>query len=197
MPDPVWVFSDSDLCALLLTVADSWIGTPWRPYSKAKGPAGGIDCVGLVEEIMLEVGAAPEFTFPRTSADYDYGSPVQDPGDASGTDDIGLEGKVLDYIRGNAKFETGDDVPASVTLGAMCVELELPDLSGDAEVPADLFMPGDIIIMRKGGLFHIGIVLDTDRHFLSCLPRLRTKRTTLQQSIFKDHIVAAFRLQVV
>lgn len=187
------LFNDPTLCANLLTVADSWVGTPWYPYSRAKGAAGGIDCVGLVEEIMLEVGAAPEFSFPRTSADYDYGSPVAEPGDASGTEDIGLEGKVLDYLRGNAKFEDGDTVPASAALAAMCVEIDLPDLSGD--IPDDLFMPGDIVIMRHGGLFHLGVVLDDELHFISCLPRLRTRKSTLQDSTFKKHIVNLFRLQ--
>jgi hypothetical protein len=166
---PRWFFEDSAHCAALLAEAESWIGTPFMPFSKAKGKFGGIDCVGLAEEIMRNVGASPEFHFPRTSADYQ--------GHAFGD-------RILEYFRG-----TGPD-PQSALVAARVVEL----LVIDGE-PVDDPMPGDLLVLRHGELFHLPIVIDSERHFVNALPRLGVVRGTLQDSTFKSHFIAMFRVR--
>ncbi len=51
----------------LVTEAQSWLGTPFRPHAGVKGV--GADCVGLVHGILHNIGAIGEVTFPDYTMD--------------------------------------------------------------------------------------------------------------------------------
>jgi hypothetical protein len=173
-----WFFDDPKNVAKLQRVAAKWIGetwtTPFRQYSRAPGPAGGVDCIALDEGIMHGVGAAPKFKLPRTSADYQ--------GHAHGD-------KVLRWLRGK------DRDPQSKKLAAIFAEIKLPrrlDLS-EAHLPPGFLMPGDLLVMIRFQLFHMPIVIDTEHHFISAIPRLGVVRGTVQDSSYREHLKAVFR----
>ena len=44
-------------------IADSWLGTPFRPHAKVKGA--GVDCVNLAIAIYREAGLPLEVTLPQ------------------------------------------------------------------------------------------------------------------------------------
>lgn len=152
---------------------DSW-GTPFREYSKAPGPTGGIDCIGLGEELMHAAGAVPRFNIPRTSADYQ--------GHAFGD-------KVLKWLRGK------DSDPQSKKIASIFAEIKLPrriDLASE-HLPAGFLMPGDLLVMKRFELFHMPIVIDAEHHFISAIPRLGVVRGTIQDSSYREHLIAIFR----
>jgi cell wall-associated NlpC family hydrolase len=174
-------FSDPHRAAHLGVEAHSWDKTPFREWSKAKGPGGGIDCVGLCEEIMLAVGAAPAFTFPRAEGDYQSHT---------------IEEKILGYLRGHDKEGNPIDDPQSAILTARFAEVEVPEFEGNP--PPDFFMPGDLVLLRQGnpegtgGLFHMPIMV-YGRRFINCLPRIGVTWGTMQDSTFNRHFIAMFR----
>jgi len=173
----------------------SWIGTPFGHYyqdrieagkaqlkaqgvdiSKLDVKGGGIDCIGLVQEIYARIGATKPWNFPREPADYQshlFGD------------------KVLNWMRGRA------DDPQSKLLSELFVELEVPESVRDAnaETPRDFFKAGDILVLRHGELFHMPVIYDDDLHFVNALPRLGVVEGTIQDSSFSVHLVAAFRLK--
>jgi cell wall-associated NlpC family hydrolase len=172
----------------------SWIGTPFREYYQeeleagraqlgdraasldVKGPGGGIDCVGLVQEIFARSGATDKWVFPRTSA-------------------------TISRIRPAKRFSIG--CAAKLTIHAVndsvrsCVELEIPDGVTDpkADTPRDFFKPGDILVMRHGALFHMPVIIDNDLHFVNAIPRMGVIEGTIQDSSYSSHLVAVFRLK--
>lgn len=172
----------------------SWLGTPFREYYQqeleagraqlgdraasldVKGPAGGIDCVGLVQEIFARSGATDKWLFPRTHADYQSHQTGE---------------KILDWLRGRA------DDPQSKLLGQMFVELAIPDAVTDphAVTPRDFFKTGDILVMRHGALFHMPVIFDSDLHFVNAIPRLGVIEGTIQDSSYSVHLVAVFRMK--
>ncbi|MBA2585693.1 MAG: hypothetical protein H0U99_04340 [Chthoniobacterales bacterium] len=158
-----YFFTDSKRAARLQREAESWIGTPFREFSKAKGAAGGVDCVGLCEEILRVAGAVDRFTFPRTSADYQ--------GHAFGD-------RLLQWMRGEI------DDPQSKVLKKRFVEFGPKDHT---------YMPGDLLVLRHFELFHLPIIIDERRHFVNALPRLGVVRGTIQDSSYNAHLVAIFR----
>lgn len=175
-------FDDPANAALLKEEALSWLGTPFRQCyhdtsrSDVKGIGGGIDCVGLVQELMRRSGAVDGFLFKREPSDY---QPHQ-----SGE-------KILDFLRGKA------DDPQSVRLGAIFEELSIPDqvIDPDAETPRDFFKPGDVCVLKHGSLFHLPVIIDNDLHFVNALPRLGVIEGTIQDSTYSSHLVAVFRLR--
>jgi cell wall-associated NlpC family hydrolase len=56
--------------ALVAKIADSWIGTPYRPNHCLKGRAGGVDCARLIAAVYKEAGV------------FDAGVPPVYPADA-------------------------------------------------------------------------------------------------------------------
>jgi cell wall-associated NlpC family hydrolase len=162
----------------------SWIGTPFREYYQQdteepidlKGMGGGIDCIGLVQEIMLRCQATDKFIFARESSDYQSHS----TGD-----------KILDWLRGKA------DDPQSKKLAVMFAELEIPDAVKDpkAVTPRDFFKPGDILVMKRGSLFHMPIIYDDDLNFVNAIPRRGVVEGTIQDSTYSRHLVGVFRLK--
>jgi len=176
-------FDDPERAKALEAEARSWLGTPFRECYRRdlaafdlKGKGGGIDCVGLVQEVMRRVGAAGEFTFARQPSDYQSHQ---------------LGDKVLDWLRGKI------DNPESRRLGAMFEELAIPDQvrDPDAPTPRDFFKPGDILVLRHGSLFHLPVVVDRELHFVSALPRVGVTEGTIQDSTYSGHLVAAFRMR--
>jgi hypothetical protein len=189
MSEPSY-FDDPEKAAALNKEARSWIDTPFMEYYQQrveefraqhpeitvdpKGRSGGIDCVGLVQEMFLRIGAFDKFVFERESADYQSHR---------------LGDKVLDWIRGKI------DDPQSKRLSEILVELEIPDAvkDPDAVTPRDFFKPGDICVMQRGSLFHIPVIIDDDLHFVNALPRIGVVEGTIQDSSFNQHLVAVFR----
>jgi hypothetical protein len=168
----------------------SWLGTPFRQcfyfpapeedpalQAQLKGPGGGIDCIGLVQEIMQRVGAAEGFSFARATSDYQSANATSE--------------KVLDWLRGKA------DDPQSKRLKEILVELKIPDAAKDpvADSPRDFFKPGDILVLRHFSLFHIPIIIDRDLNFVNAVPRAGVIEGTIQDSTYRRHLVAAFRLK--
>jgi len=192
---PPSYFDDPAHAEKLQAEALSWIGTPFREYyqdlvesgraelaalgvdtSKMDVKGGGIDCIGLDQEIFFRIGATRKWNFPRTPADYQS----HQTGD-----------KILDWLRGKA------DNPQSKLLCALFVELEIPEAVTDPrmECPRNFFKPGDLLAMRHGGLFHMPIIYDHDLHFVNAIPRRGVVRGTIQDSTYANHLVAVFRLK--
>jgi cell wall-associated NlpC family hydrolase len=141
-----------------------------------KGGGGGIDCIGLVQEIFYRIGAADKFMFARVPADYQ----MHQTGD-----------KILDWMRGKV------DDPQSKKLAAILTELEIPQAAKDphAETPRDFFKPGDILVLRHASLFHMPVIIDDCLTFVNAIPRLGVIEGTIQDSTFSIHLVAVFRLK--
>jgi len=174
-------FNTAEKRAALYREARSWLGTPFREVyhdfsTDVKGANGGIDCVGLVQEIMRRSAGVDKFLFKREPADYQ----VHQTGD-----------KILSWMRGEA------DDPQSVRLGAILEELKIPDqvTDPDAPTPRDFFKPGDICVLRHGSLFHLPVIIDDDLHFVNALPRMGVIEGTIQDSTYSSHLVAVFRLK--
>jgi len=182
-------YFDHPLAAMKLREeALSWLGTPFSEYDQetieearklqpqleVKG--GGIDCIGLVQEIFSRIGATDKFIFKRTSADYQS----HQTGD-----------KILDWLRGKV------DDPQSKTLAQILVELSIPEevIDSKAVTPRDFFKPGDILVMQHGSLFHMPVIYDNDLHFVNAIPRLGVVEGTIQDSTYSKHLVAVFRLK--
>src|SRR5215472_1431183 len=189
MSEPSY-FDDPAAARALYLEAMSWVGTPFAQYYQMdppegvempkpdlKGMGGGIDCIGLVQEIMHRIGASEEFVFKREPADYQAAN-------ATGE-------KILDWLRGKI------DNPQSRRLKEILVELEIPEVAKDpyAETPRDFFKPGDILVLRHFSLFHMPVIIDADLHFVNAIPRVGVIEGTIQDSTFSRHLVAAFRLK--
>jgi cell wall-associated NlpC family hydrolase len=206
-------FDDPVAAQKLYNEATSWIGTPFREYYEqhmeagraelrklgilsdsadsasslssldVKGPGGGIDCIGLDQEIFYRIGATEKWNFQRTPADYQSHQ---------------LGEKVLDWLRGKGRSGGSPDIdPQSKRLAELLVELEIPDAvtDSDADTPRDFFKPGDILVMKHGSLFHMPVIIDDDLHFVNALPRLGVIEGTIQDSSYSSHLVAVFRLK--
>jgi cell wall-associated NlpC family hydrolase len=185
-------FDDPEKAELLYHEASSWIGTPFAEYYPdqiekrqkehpemlfiIKGFGGGIDCIGLVEQVFARIGATDKFFFKREPADYQSHQ---------------LGDKVLDWMRGKV------DDPQSKQLAEILQELEIPPavIDPEAKTPRDFFKPGDICVMQHGGLFHLPLIYDDDLHFVNALPRIGVIQGTIQDSSYGKHLVAVFRLK--
>jgi cell wall-associated NlpC family hydrolase len=188
----------------------SWLGTPFREYYQqnveagraqlvaagidadsldVKGPGGGIDCVGLVQEIFARSGATDKWIFPRNPADYQSHQTGE---------------KILDWLRGKGTSGSVGEAdsfpppidPRSALLGKILVELEIPDAVTDphAVTPRDFFKVGDICVMKHGSLFHMPVIIDNDLNFVNAIPRMGVIEGTIQDSSYSIHLVAVFRL---
>ncbi len=160
----------------LFDEAMSWVGTPFRPFSIAKGETGGVYCVGLVSQIMTNIGATDKWEWNHEDADYESTQAGE---------------KVLDWLRGK-----GDD-PQSKKLAEILVELKIPEVCSDpeAETPRDFFKPGDILVLKHYSLFHLPVIIDDDLHFVNAIPRAGVIEGTIQDGSYSQHLVAAFRLK--
>jgi cell wall-associated NlpC family hydrolase len=183
-------FDDARAARKLRQEALSWIGTPFREYyqeeleaHRAQYPGqkldlkgGGIDCIGLTQEIFSRIGATDKFVFARDAADYQSHQTGE---------------KILDWLRGKV------DDPQSKRLSEILTELEIPPDVKDPlrDTPRDFFKPGDILVMQHGSLFHMPVIYDDQLHFVNALPRMGVIEGTIQDSTFSKHLVAVFRLK--
>src|SRR5207237_366875 len=103
-----------------------------------------------------------------------------------------LGDKVLTWLRG----QENDD--QSHLLGLIFDEITIPAHGpNDPPIPASFFLTGDLLIMKNGGLFHMPVVVDNERHFVNALPRLGVVEGTVQDFSFNQYLVAVFRLKSV
>lgn len=63
-------FNSSDRIATLDREARTWLGTPFFPHSCAKGVGGGVDCVHLVQDILVACGAMERQALPSFPMDW-------------------------------------------------------------------------------------------------------------------------------
>ncbi len=176
-----WFFEDPAKVSILRSEAATWLGTPFRPFSRAKGKTGGVDCVGLGEALMSVTGVigANEFMFPRKAADYQPHT---------------AEMKILDYLRGQFKGPSGSD-QQSKRLARIFAEIELPEKSepaGHTNIDPEIFLPGDIGILKRGGLFHVPIFIGGP-HFINALPHSGVTEGTIHDTSFSNYLEALFR----
>lgn len=54
----------------VVSVARSWLGTPYHTGGRVKGPQGGIDCLTLLAEVFTEAGLVPRIPIPYYPADW-------------------------------------------------------------------------------------------------------------------------------
>jgi cell wall-associated NlpC family hydrolase len=170
-----WYFENAAAVQRLRSAAAEWEGTPFRPFSRAKGEGGGIDCVGFCEEVFVAAGVVQPFSFPRTDADYQSHRTAL---------------RILDYLRGKVT-----DDPQSAQIGAIFAEIRLPQLAdgGDAtNLYPGLFMPGDLLVLRDEGQIHLPIVL-RGRRFVHCMRPDGVSEGTIHDTTFSAHFVAMFR----
>jgi len=169
-------FSDATRVQALRIAAASWRLTPFRFGSRAKGKSGGIDCVGLVEELMASAGIE-RFHFERTPADnsrHVYNE------------------KILNYLRGKIP---GD--PQSAILHSRFEELaplpEKKQRTAFIHYYDPPFMPGDLLIMKTGkGLYHMPVLLG-QAAFIQCAFPNGVSEGDILAPNYQDYLVAAFR----
>lgn len=166
-------FDDAEAVQRLRNAFAEWRGTPFRPFSRAKGEGGGIDCVGFAEELLHAAGAVEKFTFPRSSADYQGNAELR-------------AAKVLRYLRG----EIEDDAQ-SAELARRFAELELP-VERVTNPNGLLFQPGDLLVLQHGSMFHLPVTLD-GRRFAHCAYPNGVDEGNIHDPTFSRHLVAHFR----
>jgi cell wall-associated NlpC family hydrolase len=166
---PLYFFDDPDRVIALHDEALSWIGTPFREYSKAKGKAGGVDCVNLCECMLtaVGVGGAKRFSFPATPMDYSMHC------DRS---------VILEFLRGQAKDRQ------SKRLAKIFVELD-PVIDLEFEP----IMPGDLLAFKIGrAVHHLGVALDY-RNFIHTFRGIGTLTSDITDSTFEKRLHTVFR----
>lgn len=162
-----WLFEDVDLVARMQSELLSWLGTPFRPHSKAKGATGGVDCIGLCEAVYVDLGICSGFNFPRTPMDY---SMHQD------------NSIMLDYLRGQAWRD-----PQSARLAHMFAEIHL------SSQPYLNLLTGDLLAFRIGKcVHHLAIAFDAKR-FLHCFSQIGVTEANIDDQTYRSRIVAIFR----
>jgi cell wall-associated NlpC family hydrolase len=178
MSRQTYFFEDAAAQQRLCNAAAEWPDTPFREFSKAPGRGGGVDCVGLCEALMAAAGVC-EFSFPREQSDYQGHAP----------------GKILRYLRGRIA-----DDPRSARLAEIFAEIPLPAPQGPVlrgkgipwNPPKELFMPGDLVICKSDGLFHMPIML-RGRRFISAVHTQGVIEGDIHDPSYSRHFVALFR----
>ncbi len=168
-----WFFDDAEAVQRLCITRDEWAGTPFAPWSRAKGPSGGVDCVGYVEELMAGAGL-PRLDFPRSA--HDYSRNVHND-------------KILNYLRGLHEDEQSARLKA--------IFAEFPVMENDFTEPP---MVGDLLILKDqgrhgrtgNGVFHMPVMIGP-RKFTHCAPRLGVNEGNIEDPTYRNHLVAHFR----
>lgn len=165
-----WFFSDPTNAEALVTEARSWWGTPFHFFSRAKGPQGGIDCLGFCEEVTAAAGLE-RWAFDRSSADYSRHV---------------HNDTIANTLRGL------DDSAASRTIAARWAEL--PVVERDFVDPP---MPGDLVLYKDEGttglgVFHMGIMI-SPTIFMQCAPRLGVCEAQIDDPTYSSRLLAHFR----
>jgi len=170
-----WFFEDLEAVDRLRREAKEWLfpPTPFRKFSRAKGRGGGVDCVGLAEALMIAAGVLKEneFIFPRSDADYSSAATVP---------------KVLRYLRGHEWRDS-----QSAKLARIFAEIPM-GFKTTVNPPAALFVPGDLLILRNGGVFHVPVIIE-GRHFVNAIPEVGVREGNIHDPTFSQYLIALFR----
>lgn len=162
-----WFFDDAGNVARLLAEVESWAGTPFREYSKAKGPGGGVDCVRLCESILCNVGLMDPFEFPRVPMDFTQHQE---------------RSIILEYLRGHAWRDA-----QSARLSRIFAEL------GINERLRGWILPGDLLAFKIGkAVNHLGVALN-DHDFVHCFRPVGVVPGTLKDATFAKRLQTVFR----
>jgi hypothetical protein len=177
-----WFFADIARVAALFAAIDECRGTPWAQHGRVAGREGGLDCVSFVEYVFTAagVGQGREFTFLRTSADYQTARTYL---------------RILHMLRGQdgdpqSKWlsEIFAEVPLPIPQGALPTGETMPWLNPDST----LFVPGDLAILRHGGMFHLP-VMTRGRHFVDCVKGKGVDDGNMHDPTYSNHLIALFR----
>lgn len=184
-----WFFDDATAVQKLRTEAvgpdgkSGWLDTPYFKFSCVKGRDGGVDCAGLPRPLFVAAGLGASyldagllFEFQRTSADYQSHRTMF---------------RILRLLRG----EMAAVDPQSAALAEIFAELELPKESL-CNLPPERFMPGDLLVLRQGGQFHLPIVLD-GRVFIHCFSPGGVQLGDIHDPTFSKHLDAHFRARAI
>lgn len=192
---PPFHFSDRDRAAAFRAICKSWDRTPFienwnatevRSLTEKKGPAGGNDCVGFVEDTYFETGEFPRFHFPRAAGDYRTHA---------------HNDKILRFMRGTYRAPGSEEVdPQSIALAAIFLELtNLDELVPIAAWPAKPvintgLLTGDICVMKSPipGVWHLPVMQD-DRTFAHCAFPLGVTEGDITQAEYRSRLKAVFR----
>ena len=182
-----WFFSDPDHVAALLAAIDECRGTPWAPFGRVPGRGGGLDCLGFVEYALATAGVGQGYTFSfrRTDADYQTARSYA---------------RILHFLRGE------DADPQSQFLSEIFAEISLPIPQGpsveDRGKPmrwinpdVSLFMPGDLGVLRDGGMFHLPVFIG-GRDFVDCVKGKGVENGNIHDPSYSNYLVALFRPRV-
>lgn len=188
-----WFFDDPAKAELLISEARSWWGTPFAYFSRAKGPHGGIDCVGWCEEVTAAAGLE-RFAFERSETDYSRHV---------------HNNKILNHLRGLATeftelpYEGWEDwsrfadMPVAASLALAARWAELPVRDRDFTEPP---MIGDLLIYkdtgrrgRGNGVFHMPLMI-SPTIFMQCAPYIGgVSEGQIDDPTYADHLDAHFR----
>lgn len=167
-----YYFESPARVAALQAEAETWLGTPFRPHSKAKGRSGGVDCIHLCERIFVAIGLfAAGFTFPRLPMDY---SMHQD------------NSIILEYLRGQGRAGQAID-PQSKLLASVFEEV-----GPDAE-----HMPGDLSSILIGKCSHHLCLGFDNRRLIHVFAKADVDFGEYQDATFKKRLETIFRARAV
>jgi cell wall-associated NlpC family hydrolase len=54
----------------VVSVARSWVGTPYHSGARVKGKTGGVDCLTVLAEVFTEAGLVPRIPIPHYPPDW-------------------------------------------------------------------------------------------------------------------------------
>jgi cell wall-associated NlpC family hydrolase len=54
----------------IVSVARSWLNTPYHTGGRVKGPQGGVDCLTVLAEVFTEAGLVPRIPIPHYPPDW-------------------------------------------------------------------------------------------------------------------------------
>jgi hypothetical protein len=173
-------FEDPSAVARLRAEAASWIGTPYYKFSCVKGRDGGVDCAGLLKPLYVAAGLAAhylaagfDFLFARSDADYQSHR---------------TELRILQLLRG----EVASD-PQSIALSELFAEIALPkDKAALSNLAPERFMPGDLLVLRSGGQFHLPVMLNGTR-FIHCFRPYGVLEGDIHDPTYSKPLDAHFR----
>jgi hypothetical protein len=180
MNEHSWYFSEPAHVAALYAAIDECRGTPWAQYGGV--PGGGFDCLGLNEYVLAKagVGQGRQFSFTRTPADYQTARGYL---------------RILHMLRGR------DEDPQAKALAEIFAEIPLPIPQGPTAAgkpvtwhnpDVSLFMPGDLGVLRHGGMFHLPL-FTRGRDFVHCVKPIGVADGNIHDPTYSKYLVALFR----
>jgi len=183
-----YFFDDPAAVDRLRKEANEWLWpqpTPFRKFGCIKGPGGGVYCVAFAQALMSAAGVTKsgEFLLPHGGGDYQSANTMR---------------RITKYMIGRGKLPDGSIDPKSARLAEIFVRKpivrELRKLHGRTphNIDASLFMPGDLLILRDRGLFHMPVMLGR-RVFVSAIPGIGVREGDLHDTTYSTHIAGLFR----